>query len=181
MVILGVSLSADGQGLAITLRQDTTVVFTRMQQVGQREVSELQTQLTDDTGLSPTGREFHLVVSFGYQIVTYIYSSVFRSWLNIRFDLFRVKVSHLLDFTHRTHQVFTAEQVTRTGTEFTAYYVFVQTVVTIDADLINGSLTAFVNTHFQVDGVSYDIYFYGFEAVEQIAVVIVEVTDSIFV
>ena len=109
-----------------------------MQQVGQREVSELQTQLTDDTGLSPTGREFHLVVSFGYQIVTYIYSSVFRSWLNIRFDLFRVKVSHLLDFTHRTHQVFTAEQVTRTGTEFTAYYVFVQTVVTIDADLING-------------------------------------------
>ncbi len=90
-------------------------------------------------------------------------------------------MSHLLDFTHGTHQVFTAEEFARTGTEFTAYYVFIQTVVTVDADFIDGSLAAFVDTHFQVDGVAHDVYFHRFEAVEQITVVVVKVTDGIVI
>ena len=49
----------------------------------------------------------------------------------------------------------------------TADYVFIQTVVTVDADFIDGSLAAFVATHFQVDGVAHAVYFHRFEAVEQ--------------
>ena len=87
-------------------------------------------------------------------------------------DLFGVEVSHLLDFTHGTHQVFTAEKLSRTGTELTADYVFIQTVVTVDADFIDSSLTAFEDTHFQVDGVAHDVYFHRFEAVVQITVIV---------
>ena len=51
----------------------------------------------------------------------------------------------------------------------------------VDADLIDGSLAAFVDTHFQVDGVAHDVYFHRFEAVEQITVVVVEVADGIVI
>ena len=152
-----------------------------MQQVGNGEVGELQTQFTDNTCLSPTGRELYLVVGFGDEVITYIHRTVFRFGLDIRLDLFGVKVSHLLDFTHGTHQVFTAEKLSRTGTELTADYVFIQTVVTVDADFIDSSLTAFEDTHFQVDGVTYDIYFHGVERVEEVTVVVVEVADSVFI
>ncbi len=134
LVILGVSLSADGQGLAITLRQDTTVVFTRMQQVGQREVSELQTQLTDDTGLSPTGREFHLVVSFGYQIVTYIYSSVFGlGWIS---GLICSGSKCPICWISRIERI-RSSRLNRSPDGYGVHGVlrFYKTVVTIDADL----------------------------------------------
>ncbi len=131
--------------------------------------------------MSPTGGELYLVVGFGYKVITDVYRAVFRSRLDVGLDLFGVEVSHLLDFTHGTHQVFTAEEFARTGTEFTAYYVFIQTVVTVDADFIDGSLAAFVDTHFQVDGVTHDVYFHRFEAVEQITVVVVKVTDGIVI
>ena len=119
--------------------------------------------------MSPTGGELYLVVGFGYKVITDVYRAVFRSRLDVGLDLFGVEVSHLLDFTHGTHQ------------EFTAYYVFIQTVVTVDADFIDGSLATFVDTHFQVDGVAHDVYFHRFEAVEQITVVVVKVTDGIVI
>ena len=144
-----------------------------MQQVGNREVGELQTQFTDNTRLSPTGREFHLVIGFGSQRQAYINRSVHRVRLNIRLKFFGVKVSHLLDFTQRTHQVFFAEQLSRTDTKFTTDYIFIQTVVTADVDLIDSSLTAFIDSHFQVDRVAYNVHFYRIEVVEQITVVVV--------
>ena len=51
----------------------------------------------------------------------------------------------------------------------------------VDADFIDGSLATFVDTHFQVDGVAHDVYFHRFEAVEQITVVVVKVTDGIVI
>ena len=68
LVVFSVRLSADSQCLTITLRKYTTVVFTRVQQVGYREVGKLQAQLTDNTRLSPTCREFHLVDVYKRQL-----------------------------------------------------------------------------------------------------------------
>ena len=82
-------------------------------------------------------------------------------------------MSHLLDFTHRTHEVVTTEQLPGTGTKFTANYIFIQTVVTVDLDFIDGGLSAFVNSHFKVDRISIDIDFNRVEVIEQVAVVIV--------
>ena len=90
-------------------------------------------------------------------------------------------MSHLLDFTHRTHQVLAAEQLTRTSTEFTADNVFVQTVITIDLDLVDTGLPTFKNSHFQVNGVIIYVYFHRIQCIEQITIIIIEVTDSIFV
>ena len=70
-----------------------------MQKVCQREIGKLQTQLTNDTRLSPTGREFHLVVCLRYQWIAYVYGSVFGARLDVRLELFGVEVSHLLNFT----------------------------------------------------------------------------------
>ena len=42
-------------------------------------------------------------------------------------------------------------------------------------------MSAFEDTHFQVDGVSYDVDFYGLEAVEEVTVVVVKVADGVFV
>ena len=123
--------------------------------------------------MSPTGRELYLVVGFGSQRQTYVNSSVHRIRLNIWLQFFRVKVSHLLNFTQRTHQVFFAEQLSRTNTKFPANNVFIQTVITTDLDLIDSSLTAFIDSHFEVDRVAYDIYFYRVEVIEQVTVVVI--------
>ena len=80
-----------------------------MQEVGNREVCELQAQFTDNTCLPPTGREFYLVVCFGNEVIADVYCAVLRFGLDVRLDLFGVEVSHLLDFTHGTHQVLTTE------------------------------------------------------------------------
>ena len=166
LIVAGVGLSADGQRLSVALRQDAAIVLTRMQEVGQGEVGELQAQLTDDACLSPTGREFHLVVGLGHQLVINIHRSVFGARLDVRVDLFGVKVSHLGNFAIRTHQVGAAEQLSGACTQFAAHYILVQAVVTANHHLVNRGLPSFGNTHFQVNGVAHDIHFHRVEAIE---------------
>ena len=152
-----------------------------MQQVGQREVGELQAQLSDDTGLSPSGREFYLVVGFRDEVVAYVHGAVFRLRLYVGRDALGVEVAHLLDFTHGSHQCFAAEELAGACEEFAAYYVLVQAVVTVDADFVDGGLTSFVDAHFQVDGVAHDVHLHGFEVVEEVTVVVVQVADGVVV
>ena len=66
-----------------------------------------------------------------------------------------------------------AEQLSRADTQFTANDVFIQTVVTTDLNLIDSSLTTFIDSHFEVDRVAYDIYFYRIKVVEEVTVIVI--------
>ena len=63
----------------------------------------------------------------------------------------------------------------------TADNVFIQSVITIDTYSVDGSLWTFYYTHFQVDGVTYDVYFHRIQIIEYITLVLIFVTDSVFV
>ena len=50
--------------------------------------------------------------------------------------------------------------------KLTTDYVFIQTVVTTNIDFINSSLAAFIDSHFEVDRVTYNIYLDRIEIIE---------------
>ena len=74
-----------------------------------------------------------------------------------------------------------AEQIARLRTQFTPDNVFINTVVARDAHVVNGGLLAFANAHFKVDGIVHDVDFDRIKAVEDVAVVVILRTDSVFV
>ena len=84
-------------------------------------------------------------------------------------------MAHLLYLAHGTHQVFAAEQLSRASTQLAAYHILVQTVVTADADFVDGGLVALEYAHLQVYRVAHDVHFHRVEGVEQVAVVVVQV------
>ena len=90
-------------------------------------------------------------------------------------------MSHLGNFTVRTFQSFPAEEVSRTGTQLTTYNIFIQTVITVDTHMTDGSRFTFHNTHFQVNGVTVNIDFHRIQVIEYITTVVIVVTDSIFI
>ena len=62
LVVAGVGLRSDGEHLTITDRHDTTVFLVLVKQVGHGEVIQFQSYTSNDTRLTPTQRELHLVV-----------------------------------------------------------------------------------------------------------------------
>ena len=150
LIVTSVGLATQRQGLSLTLRDDA-LVGTRVQEVLHREVGELQAQLTDHTGLSPTGRELDLVVRLRDQVILNIHRTILRigQWDGIH--VLRIEVSHLRQLTHGTHQVLTAEQHTRLRTQLTTDNVLIQTVISFDDHLIDSSLRTLLNTDLQSD------------------------------
>ena len=173
-------MSTQCQCLAFPLRDNTFISF-RIQEVLHGEVRKLQTQLTDHTCLSPTGRELNLVVRLRCQVILDIHCSVLRIRYRLRLHIFRIEMSHLGNFTNGTHQVFTAEQHTWLGTKLTTYDIFIQTVVTINDYTVDGSLRAFLDTYFQRDRVVIHIHFYRVGTEEDITIIIIHIGNRIFV
>ena len=100
LIIGTVGLCTEAQHLAITDRHDATMLLILFEKIGHGEVVELQTNLTNDTSLSPTQGEFNLVVAFLLQIVGDIDRSVLGIGFHIRLTaLLWVEMSHGLYLT----------------------------------------------------------------------------------
>ena len=84
-------------------------------------------------------------------------------------------------FTGRTLNGILREEVTGLGAQLTAYHLFVQTVVTEDADMADMCLLSLTDTHFKVDAVAHDIHLCRVELIEQVTIVPVVVTYGIIV
>ena len=84
-------LTAQRQRLSFTLRNNA-FICTRIQQVLHGEVRKLQTQFTDHTSLSPTGRELDLVICLGHKVVLDIHRSVIWIGYWLRNQVFRVEM-----------------------------------------------------------------------------------------
>ena len=65
--------------------------------------------------------------------------------------------------------------------KFTADYLFVKSVVTVDDNAVDSCLWTFHDTHFQGNGVAFDFRFDGHKLEEEVAVVHVEVGYGVFV
>ena len=98
LIVTSICLAAQRQRLSFTLRNNA-FICTRIQQVLHGEVRKLQTQLTDHTSLSPTGRELDLVICLGHKVVLDIHRSVIWIGYWLRNQVFRVEMSHLCYFT----------------------------------------------------------------------------------
>ena len=155
--------------------------FVLAEEVADREVIELDTNLTDDTRLTPTQRELQLVVRLLFESVVDIHRSVLIVGHHIGHHLLRIEESHGGDLTDRTLQGFLVEQVTGLCAELTAHHLFVEAVVTIDADTVEVGLRTFRHTHLHIDGVVVDIDFHGLDVREHVTVVVIVVTSGIIV
>ena len=161
--------------------RDNALVGLRIQEVLHGEVGKLQTQLTDDTGLTPTGRELDLVVGLGGQVILNVHRSVFRIRYGHRIHVFRVEVSHLGQFTYGTHQGVTAEELARFRTQLTTDNVFIQAVVTVDDDPVDRCLRTLLDTDLQGDRVARHIRLDRIGTEEEVTVIIIDIGHSIIV
>ena len=66
--------------------------------VTHREVCELQTNLTDNTCLSPSERELNLVACLWSKTKIKVNRSVCLVWYRLEVDILRVEVAHLSKF-----------------------------------------------------------------------------------
>ncbi|OAV73619.1 hypothetical protein Barb6_00051 [Bacteroidales bacterium Barb6] len=152
-----------------------------MQEVLHGEVGKLETELADDTGLPPAGGEFHLIVCFGYEVVFNIHRSVFGVGYRVGIHVFRVKVTHLGKFADRADQLVAVEKRARLGAEFAAHNVFIEAVVPVDDDAVDGCLRAFLNTDFEGYGIVVHIRFHRVGVEKEVTVVEIYVGDGIVV
>ena len=95
MIELTVGLTAEREGLAVTLRQEQTVVVTLMEQVVHREIGEFECHPSYQSGLAPTHGEFNLVISLTLKLPVYINRSVGGIRLDIGIDGSLLKMSHV--------------------------------------------------------------------------------------
>ena len=76
LVIFTIRLCTEAQHLAIANRHKASMLFILAEEVGHREVIEFQSHTTDDTSLSPSQRELHLVVALLLEVVGNIHGSI---------------------------------------------------------------------------------------------------------
>ncbi len=152
-----------------------------MEQVLDREVGELESQLEQDTRLSPASRELDLVVGLGLKSENDVDGTVLLVGLGTYVHLFGVEVSRLCNLTRRTHKVILGEQVTWSHTQLAPHDLLIQAVVTIDDHLVDACLLAFVHAHLQIDAVAAHLALHGDELVEEVSVVHIQVGDSVVV
>ena len=151
------------------------------EEVGHREVIELQADTSDDTRLSPTKRELHLVVRLLFQIPVDVDGTVVAIGLRHGSYLFRIEVAHRCKFTSRTHQGILREQVAGLRAQLTTDDVLIEAVVTIDTHAADVGLRSFCDAHLQVDAIANDVHFDGVELIEQITVVPVGIAHGVLV
>ncbi len=87
----------------------------------------------------------------------------------------------LCDFTHGAHQLGLAEEVAGTHAELAADNLFVQSVVAVDYHIVDAGLRAFDHSHFEGYGVAFDFALDGYELVEEVALVHIEVRHGVVV
>ena len=143
MVVLGVGLRADGEGLSVALR-DNALVTLGVEQVFEREVCELECHLSDDARLSPTGGKFDLVVGFRLEVEDDVHRSVFLVRLRPDVHFLGVEVPGLRNFTCRANEVLLAEQFPRPHPQFAADDLLIQAVVAVNHHLVDAGLLALV-------------------------------------
>ena len=90
-------------------------------------------------------------------------------------------MTRLSNLAGRAHQVVLAEQIARTHTQLAAHHLLIQPVVAVDDHLINTCLLALIHAHLQVDGVALDARLDGDKLVEEVAIVHIQVGDSIVI
>ena len=132
-VVAAVGLEVDAERLAVADGHNAPVLLVLVEEVGHREVVQLQAHAADDTGLSPTERELHLVVRLLLQVPVDVNGSVFLVGYGRRVDLLRVEVSHRGQLACRAHQGVLREQVAGLGAQFAAHDILIQPVVAIDS------------------------------------------------
>ena len=145
-------MRTDRKRLPVALRNDTFKRL-RVEQILDGEIRKLQTKFSDNTRLPPTGRKFDLVVGFRFEIINQIDSTVFFVRFRFYIHCLRIEMPSLSYFTSRTHQVRFTEQLSRFRTQLPTYNMLIQTVVTIDDNLVDTGLRTFEQTNLQIDGV----------------------------
>ena len=131
--------------------------------------------------MTPTHREFDLVVGFGFEVEYDVDGAVLFVGLDVGHEVFGVEVSGLSDFAQRAHEVGLAEQFAGFDAEFAAYDFFVEAVVAVDDDVVDTCLRTFHDAHFQGDAVAFDVFFDGYELEEEVSVVHIQRVDCIVV
>ena len=69
-----------------------------VEEVGHGEVVELQSYTCNDASLSPSQREFYLVVRLGHEVPVDVYRSVLIVRFGLGYHLFRIEVAHGCEF-----------------------------------------------------------------------------------
>ena len=90
-------------------------------------------------------------------------------------------MSRLSNLACRAHEVLLGEQVTGTNAQLTTHHLLIQAVVTVDDHLVDAGLFALEHAHFQVNAVPLDFALDGYELIEQVTVVQVQVGNSVIV
>lgn len=124
-----------------------------------------------------------MVAAFGGEGIGDINGSRF----GIRFDVFSefclqcfgVELVHLCEVLHGAFDGIHGEEVARFGSEFASDDVFIDAVISGDAHVVEGGLSSFVDSNFEVDGVVVDVDFDRIHAGEDVAVVVVEVCHGV--
>ena len=152
-----------------------------VEEVAHREVVQLQTDAADDASLSPTQRELYLVIALLLQIPVDVHGSVLHIGLHVGQHLLGLEVTHGCQLTLRALQGVLGEEVAGLGAQLATYHVFIQTVVTVDAHVVDVGLRTLLDTHFEVDAVAYHVDFGRHQVVEQVTRVPVVVTHGVLV
>ena len=101
------------------------MLLVLVEQVADGEVVEREPHLSDDTGLSPSQREFDLVVALLGQVPVDVHRSVLIVGFDFGIYLFRIEVSHGRNLTYRAHDGLFREQVTGLGAQLAPHDVLV--------------------------------------------------------
>lgn len=183
LIVRAVCLDLQLHGLSVSLRDESGAFVSFSEEVLHGEVGEFESDASDDACLSPSGREFDLVAAFGGERIGDINGSRF----GIRFDVFSefclqcfgVELVHLCEVLHGAFDGIHGEEVARFGSEFASDDVFIDAVISGDAHVVEGGLSSFVDSNFEVDGVVVDVDFDRIHAGEDVAVVVVEVCHGV--
>ena len=90
-------------------------------------------------------------------------------------------MSHRSQLTCRTHDSILREEIAWLRTEFAAYYILIESGITVDAYVAQVSLRSLSDAHFEVDRVAIDIDFGRIDVREHITIIIIEVSHRIII
>ncbi len=81
----------------------------------------------------------------------------------------------------RTYKVALIEKFARPHSQLTAYHLLIQTVVTVDYNIVDTGLRTFHNPHLQGYRITVYILFYRYQLEEKITVVHIQIGHRVFI
>lgn len=127
---------------------------------------------------APAARKLNLVVALLLKVVNNINRAILIIWLRHWIDGLWIEMSELSQLTHSTDKLTLAEELTRLGANLTTDDMLLSLIITIDNDLVDGSLSTLDDSHLKVNGVSDDTRLDWSDIREEVAIVHVEVMDA---